>query len=148
MGETYAQAAVRDDLGESGGDRKSGFRSGRRCSGLCIRGGRGSRGEGDIKVALDELQIGRELAQESVDGGRGQVAQTENLANLARGEELLELCPWVSIVWRSKDRRDWSKGITGIPLRECPTFSAVSLAGSNVGAAGVWLCGLRLRGQE
>ena len=91
MREADAQTAVRDDLAERRGDREAGG-----VAGLLLAVGRGGgrRGgaERDVEVAFDQLEIWGDAAQEGVDGGRGQVAQAEDLADFARGEEFLELC--------------------------------------------------------
>jgi len=56
-----------------------------------LRGRGGGVGQGDVEVAFDELEVGGEVAEEGVDGGRGQVAEAEDLADFAGGEEFLEL---------------------------------------------------------
>jgi hypothetical protein len=63
-------------------------------------GGRGgvSAAERDVEVAFYELQVGGDAAQEGVDGGGGEVAQAEDLADFAGGEEFLELCAIVLLV--------------------------------------------------
>lgn len=77
MGEADAQAAVSDDLAEGGGDRKCGFGGAALRLLALLEGLRGGGcGQGDIEVAFDKLEIRRERAQESVDGGGGQVAET------------------------------------------------------------------------
>lgn len=101
MREADAQTAVRDDFAERRGDREAGGG----VAGLLLlavgRGrGRGGGAERDVEVAFDELQVGRDAAQEGVDGGRGQVAQAEDLADFARGEEFLELCWWGGLAGR------------------------------------------------
>lgn len=93
--EADAQAAVGDDFAEGCRDGEAGGA----VAGLLLLavgrgGGRGGGAEGDVEVAFDELQVGRDAAQEGVDGGRGQVAQAEDLADFAGGEELLELWWW------------------------------------------------------
>ena len=93
--EADAQTAVRDDFAERGGDGEAGGG----VAGLLLlavgRGGGGGGGaERDVEVAFDELQVGRDAAQERVDGGGVQVAQAEDLADFAWGEEFLELCWW------------------------------------------------------
>lgn len=67
MGEADAQRAVGDDLGE------------------------GEVGGLDVEVALDDLQVGGGAAQEVVRVLVGEITETEDLADFARGEELLEL---------------------------------------------------------
>lgn len=61
MSEADAQTAVSDDLGE------------REVGGV------------DVVVALDHLQVWGDLAEELIGLAVGQVAQTEDLADLARG---------------------------------------------------------------
>lgn len=78
-----------DDFRQSGGDGKAVLGA----TGLLLavrRGGRCGR-KRDVEIAFDELKVGRDAAQEGVDGGRGQVAQAEDLADFARREKLLEL---------------------------------------------------------
>lgn len=65
--EADADGAVGDDLGQ--------------------RQGRGL----DVKAALDDLEIGRDGAEVLVGALVGQVAEAEGLADLARGQQLLEL---------------------------------------------------------
>lgn len=67
MGEADAERAVGDDLRE------------------------GEVGGFDVEVALDDLEVGRDGAQEVVGGFVGQVAEAEDLGDFAGGEELLEL---------------------------------------------------------
>lgn len=77
---------------------------------VCHDFGQGQVGRFHVKVALDNLQVGRNAAQELVRLAVGYVAQTENLADLAGREELLELrggvsacascsCTMSSLVW-------------------------------------------------
>lgn len=92
MREADAQTAVRDDFAEGCRDGEAGGAF----AGLLLLavgrgGGRGGGAERDVEVAFDELQVGRDAAQEGVDGGGGQVAQAEDLADFAGGEEFLEL---------------------------------------------------------
>lgn len=91
MREADAQTAVRDDFAERRRDREAGG-----VAGLLLavgRGcGRGGGAERDVEVAFDQLEIWGDAAQEGVNGGRGQIAQAEDLADFARGEEFLELC--------------------------------------------------------
>lgn len=91
MREADAQTAVRDDFAERRRDREAGG-----VAGLLLAvgrgGGRGGGAKRDVEVAFDQLEIWGDAAQEGVDGGRGQVAQAEDLADFARGEEFLELC--------------------------------------------------------
>lgn len=106
MREADAQTAVRDDFAESCRD----WEAGGAVAGLLLLavgrgGGRGGGAEGNVEVAFDELQVGRDAAQEGVDGGRGQVAQAEDLADFARGEEFLELC--------------WRGGLAGVVVGCC-----------------------------
>lgn len=66
-----------DDFAKSRGDGECGFGGGALRLLTLLKGLRGGRrGQGDIEVAFDELEIRRERAQEGVDGGRGQVAET------------------------------------------------------------------------
>lgn len=46
----------------------------------------------DVEVALDDLQVRRDVAEEVVGGRVGEVAEAEDLADFAGGEEFLELC--------------------------------------------------------
>ena len=61
MREPDAQAAVRDDFAEGGGDRVAGFWWGGGGAGLGLLGllgvGGGGAGEWDVEVAFDELQV-------------------------------------------------------------------------------------------
>ena len=95
MREADAQTAVRDDFAESCRDGEAGGAvAGLLLLAVGCGGGRGGGAERDVEVAFDELQVGRDAAQEGVDGGGGQVAQAEDLADFARGEEFLELWWW------------------------------------------------------
>ena len=94
--EPDAQTAVRDDFAEGGRDGEAGgaVLAGAAAGLLLLavgRGGRGGGAEGDVEVAFDELKVWGDAAQEGVDGGGGQVAQAEDLADFAGGEEFLEL---------------------------------------------------------
>lgn len=44
-----------------------------------------------IKVALDEVQVGRESAKPFEGGAIGEIAETQDLAYLSGSEEFLEL---------------------------------------------------------
>lgn len=77
MGKADSQVAVSDDFAQGGGDGKGGTGSS-----IGAIGG-GSSSEGNVKVALDELEIGGEVAQEGVDGGRGEIAETQDLGDFA-----------------------------------------------------------------
>lgn len=46
----------------------------------------------DVEVAFDDLQVRRDAAEEVVGGGVGEVAEAEDLADFAGGEEFFELC--------------------------------------------------------
>ena len=74
VGETDAQRAVRDDFGE------------------------GQVGRLDVVVTLDDLQVRGDLAEEVVGFFVGEVAEAEDLADFAGGEEFFEL-------WRRRRRR-------------------------------------------
>ena len=92
MREAYAQAAVCHHLGQGGRDGEAPAALARArialsLSSCCRRGGC----DGDVEVAFDELEVGREVLEEGVDGGRGEVAEAEDLADFAGGKEFLEL---------------------------------------------------------
>jgi hypothetical protein len=78
MREAYAQAAVRDHFGE------------------------GEVGGLDVEVALDDLQVRRDAAEELVRLLVGDVAEAEDLADLPWGEELLELWAELSAWGRAR----------------------------------------------
>jgi hypothetical protein len=138
--EADAQAAMSDDFGQSGGDWEAGLGAG----GLLLAVGScwSSGAHGDVKIAFDELEIGRDAFEEGVDGGRCEVSQTEDLADLAGCEELLELeCGLASEAVGSVDVL-WSRFAYFCGNVLAP---AVSLAASWLCAA--WEClGSRLRG--
>lgn len=143
MREADAQTAVRDDFAESCRDGEAGGA----VAGLLLLvircgGGRGGGAERNVEVAFDELQVGRDAAQEGVDGGGGQVAQAEDLADFARGEEFLELWWWGALAgccWfvgcvldeLERDRKGGDLCVLsflqsfkiGVLLRECPSPS-------------------------
>lgn len=83
MGEAYAQGAMCDDLAER--------------EVRCV----------DVEVALHDLQVRRNGAQPLVRLLRGDVAQAEDLAYLARREELLELCACLGRVRRGSGAEAW-----------------------------------------
>ena len=68
MCEADAEGAVGDDFGEGGGDWEARASC---CSCFCCGCG---GGEGDVEVAFYELEVWRELAEEVVDGGGGEVS--------------------------------------------------------------------------
>ena len=74
--EADAQTAVRDDFAEGRGNGEAGgaFAVGLLLLAVGRGGGRGGGAERDVEVAFDELEVGRDAAQEGVDGGGGQVA--------------------------------------------------------------------------
>jgi hypothetical protein len=101
--EADAQSAMGDDLGEGQG------------SGL------------DIEAALDDLEVGGDGAEVLVCVLVGQVAQAQSLANLARGEELLELRRGEKTsnvsdrgaVWGGNDTLRGSRASATLPLPVC-----------------------------
>jgi len=125
MCETYAEATVRDDFTQSGRDRERclGSRSRLCAASILALHGCSSRSEGDVEVALDELEVGRELAEEGVDGGGGEVAEAEDLADFARCEEFLELRAVVSAVLNLDVGRRVELYVGVVPLRVCPSPS-------------------------
>lgn len=80
MGETNAKTTMGNDLGER------------------------EVGRIDVEITLDQLQIGGDLAEEFEGVAIRQVAQTEDLADFARGEEFAELGCQYSHLERYKDR--------------------------------------------
>lgn len=56
----------------------------------------GQAGRIDVEIPLDHLQVRGDLAEEFIGFAIGEVSQTENLANLARREELPELSAGIS----------------------------------------------------
>lgn len=80
MGEANAKTTVGNDLGER------------------------EVGRIDVEITLDQLQIGGDLAEELEGVAIRQVAQTEDLADLAGGEEFAELGCQYSHLERCKDR--------------------------------------------
>jgi hypothetical protein len=138
--EANAQAAMGDNFRQGGRDGEAGLGAG----GLLLAVGscRSSGAHGNVEIAFDELKIGRDAFQEGVDGGRCEVSQTEDLADLAGCEELLELyCALASAL----------EGSVGVLCSRLAYFCgnvlapAVSLAASWL--CGAWKClGSRLRG--
>jgi hypothetical protein len=59
------------------------------CVGGLSSGGR--RRDGNVKVAFYELEVGSEVAEESVHAGRCEVAETQDLTDFAGCEEFFEL---------------------------------------------------------
>lgn len=71
MSEADAQAAVGDDFAQRCRDWEGGI-------GRVL-----GEGEGDVEVSLHQLEVRGEVTQEGVDGGGGQVAEAEDLGDLA-----------------------------------------------------------------
>lgn len=67
----------------------------------------------NIEVAFDNLQVRGYLTQELVRFFVGEVAKAQNLTDLARTEELLELFDWLSV---GHGRKELSQ----------PTFAGIS----------------------
>jgi hypothetical protein len=62
------------------------------------------------------LEVGSEVAEECVHGGRGEVAETQDLADFAGCEEFFEL---LRVALESREVREAGREV-GVPLRVCP----------------------------
>lgn len=94
----------------------------------------------DVEVALDDLQVRRDAAEEVVGRRVGEVAQAEDLADFAGGEEFFELCGGAGEVRRGTGGGIGGRGGeggVGRPLRGCPAgCGSVWVRGSEEGVDG------------
>jgi hypothetical protein len=74
---------------------------------VCSRSSSGGRRDGNVKVAFYELEVWSEVAEECVHGGRGEVAETQDLADFAGCEEFFEL---LRVALESREVREAGRG--------------------------------------